>query len=226
MFPKLLFLETATEVCSVALSKGPEIVASVCINKGNSHTELLFPFIEQALTEGKLKITDIDGIVLSIGPGSYTGLRIGTSAAKGICYALNIPLIGISTLQSIVLGAMHQPKEQQNLLYCPMIDARRMEVYTALFDEKGEPVTKVENMIIDDSSFSNELETNYIYFCGNGMNKCRTVLKHKNARFIDAPLDASNMLFPALAKYENNQFEDCAYFEPYYYKEYIAKKAF
>ena len=221
----LLFLETATEVCSVALSKGEKIIASVCSNKGNSHTEHLFPFIEEVLAKSKCKITEIDGVVLSIGPGSYTGLRIGASAAKGICYALNVPLIGISTLQSIVFNAKNQQDIEQNALFCPMIDARRMEVFTALFDATGKLISEVETKIIDENSFSAELNHNLLYFCGNGMPKCQSVLQHQNARFIDAPLAASNMLAPALVKFENQQFENVAYFEPFYLKEYIAKKA-
>jgi len=225
MSPTLLHLETATEICSVALSKGNEIVASVCLDKGNSHTEHLFPFVEQVLAESNCKISELDGVALSIGPGSYTGLRISASAAKGICYALNIPLIGISTLQSIVFGAIKQQMEAQKVLYCPMIDARRMEVFTALFDENGEAIVEAEAKIIDEHSFSSELETHIIYFCGNGMPKCKPFLQHKNARFIETQLDASNMLLPALAKYESKQFEDIAYFEPFYLKEYLAKKS-
>lgn len=223
MTPKLLLLESATEICSVALSKGSEIVASLCLEKGNSHTENLFPFIEQVLAAGNCKISELDGVVLSIGPGSYTGLRIGASAAKGICYALNIPLIGISTLQSIVFGTLHQHKKQQNVLYCSMIDARRMEVFTAFFNENGEAITEVENRIIDENSFANELKNNIIYFCGNGISKCQPVIQHPNAYFIEAPLVAQNMLHPALSKFEKKQFEDTAYFEPFYFKEYIAK---
>jgi len=225
MHPTLLHLETATEICSVALSKGSEIIASICLDKGNSHTEHLFPFIEQVLAESNCKISELDGVVLSIGPGSYTGLRIGASAAKGICYALNIPLIGISTLQSVIFSAIRTQKEEKNVLYCPMIDARRMEVFTALFNENGEAVTEVENKIIDEHSFASELKNHIIYFCGNGMPKCKSVLQHPNARFIDAPLEAANMLLPALVKYKNQQFEDVAYFEPFYLKEYIAKKS-
>jgi tRNA threonylcarbamoyladenosine biosynthesis protein TsaB len=222
---KLLFLETATEVCSVALSKGNEIVSSACSNKGNSHTEHLFPFIEKVLAESNCTISELDGVALSKGPGSYTGLRIGASAAKGICYALNIPLIGISTLQSIVFGAISQQNAEQNVLYCPMIDARRMEVFTALFNEKGEMLTEVENKIMDENSFHKELKNNIIYFCGNGMLKCKPILQHPNARFLDVPLNAADMLIPALAKYKNRQHEDVAYFEPFYLKEYIAKKS-
>jgi tRNA threonylcarbamoyladenosine biosynthesis protein TsaB len=160
-----------------------------------------------------------------MGPGSYTGLRIGASAAKGICYALNIPLMGISTLQSIAFGAIRQQKEKQNVWYCPMIDARRMEVFTALFNEKGEALTETDARIIDENSFASELNKNIIDFCGNGMPKCKSVLQHKNAYFIEAPLAAENMLLPALEKYEKQQFEDIAYFEPFYLKEYVAKKS-
>jgi len=226
MSPKLLFLESATEICSVALSEGDEIIASICSEKSNSHAEYLFRFIEMVLAESKCKISDIHGVVLSMGPGSYTGLRIGASAAKGICYALNIPLMGISTLQSIALGALQQQTKWKNALYCPMIDARRMEVFTAFFNGNGETLTEVKNKIIDEHSFANELENNTIYFCGNGMPKCQPVLQqHPNAYFIEAPLSAQNMLHPALLKFENQQFEDAAYFEPFYFKEYIAKKS-
>ena len=220
----LLFLETATEVCSVALSKGERIVASVCSNRGNSHTVHLFPFIEEVLAKSGCKISEINGVVLSIGPGSYTGLRIGASAAKGICYALNIPLVSVSTLQSIVFGAK-QLQNDEHILFCPMIDARRMEVFTALFDKNGDPITEVESKIIDENSFSAELERNTLCFCGNGMPKCKSVLQHKNAHFLDVQLDASNMLLPALTKYAHQQFEDVAYFEPFYLKEYLAKRS-
>jgi tRNA threonylcarbamoyladenosine biosynthesis protein TsaB len=225
MSPNLLFLETATEVCSVALSKGYNILASIGLEKGNSHTEHLFPFIEEVLAKCNCKISEINGVVLSMGPGSYTGLRIGASAAKGICYGLNIPLICISTLQSIVFSAIPKQKKEQHVLYCPMIDARRMEVFTAFFNENGSPISAVESKIIDELSFSSELENNIICFCGNGMSKCRSLLQHKNAYFIDTQLDASCMLLPALEKYKNKQFEDVAYFEPFYLKEYIAKKS-
>jgi len=225
MSPTLLFLETATEICSVSLSKGDAIIASICSHKGNSHTEHLFPFIEEVLEKSKCSISEIDGVVLSKGPGSYTGLRIGASAAKGICYALNVPLIGVSTLQSIVFGAINQLKNKKNIIYCPMIDARRMEVYTAFYNETGEAINNVENKIIDENSFTLELNNNIIYFCGNGISKCKSILQHQNAHFIDLPLTAQNMLLPALVKYNHKQYEDVAYFEPFYQKEYLAKKS-
>ncbi|MDR0206279.1 MAG: tRNA (adenosine(37)-N6)-threonylcarbamoyltransferase complex dimerization subunit type 1 TsaB [Bacteroidales bacterium] len=225
MPPTLLFLETATEICSVALSKGENIIASVCSNKGNSHSEHLFPFIEEVLDKGKSKISEIKSVVLSIGPGSYTGLRIGASAAKGICYALNIPLIGISTLQSIVFGAKCQQKSEQNVLFCPMIDARRMEVFTAIFDTNGEAITEVESKIVDETTFLSELNSNIICFSGNGICKCKPFIQHQNARFVDVDLNAANMFTPALHKFNNKQFEDVAYFEPYYFKEYLARKS-
>jgi tRNA threonylcarbamoyladenosine biosynthesis protein TsaB len=223
--PTLLYIETATEVCSVALSKGSEIIASVCSEKGNSHTEHLFPFIEDLLQKSSCAIAELNGVVLSAGPGSYTGLRIGASAAKGICYALNLPLIAVSTLQSIVFGAISQQKDTEKILYCPMIDARRMEVFTALFDNNGKQVSEVESKIIDEQTFADDLEKNILHFCGNGMPKCQQFLQHPNARFNATPLAASNMLLPALEKYNKRQFEDVAYFEPFYFKEYIAKKS-
>ena len=224
MNPLLLHIETATEICSVALTKGEQVLATLKSDKGNSHTENLFPFIEKVFKESNRSINELDAVVLSIGPGSYTGLRIGASAAKGICYALNLPLIGISTLQSIVFGAMNLINEE-NILYCPMIDAKRMEVYTAFFNDKGKIITEVENKIIDEQSFVTELKNNIIVFCGNGMPKSKSLIQHKNARFVETTLLADNMPKPALEKYKNNQFEDVAYFEPYYLKEYVAKKS-
>ena len=220
----LLHIETSTEVCSVALSEETTILSAICSNKGNSHTENLFPFIEHVLSEGNCSIAELTGVVLSIGPGSYTGLRIGASAAKGISYALGIPLIGISTLQSIVFGAISQQQEEHKL-FCPMIDARRMEVFSALYNAKGASITEVTNKIIDEYAFRKELENNIICFCGNGIAKCHTVLQHPNARFINTSIAAANMLTPALVKFENKQFENVAYFEPFYFKEYVAKKS-
>jgi len=224
MNPLLLHIETATEICSVSLTKGEQVLATLISDKGNSHTENLFPFIEKVFKESNRSINELNAVVLSIGPGSYTGLRIGASAAKGICYALNIPLIGISTLQSIVFNAM-KLINKENILYCPMIDARRMEVYTAFFNDKGKIITEVENKIIDEQSFVTELENNIIVFCGNGMTKSKPIIQHKNARFVETTLLAENMPKPALEKYKNKQFEDVAYFEPYYLKEYVAKKS-
>jgi len=224
MNPLLLHIETATEICSVALTKGEQVLATLKSDKGNSHTENLFSFIEKVFRESNRKINELDAVVLSIGPGSYTGLRIGASAAKGICYALNLPLIGISTLQSIVFGAMNLINEE-NILYCPMIDARRMEVYTSFFNDKGKIISEIENKIIDEQSFIAELENNIIVFCGNGMPKFKSLIQHKNARFVETTLLAENMPKPALEKYKNKQFEDVAYFEPYYLKEYVAKKS-
>ncbi|MCL2167872.1 MAG: tRNA (adenosine(37)-N6)-threonylcarbamoyltransferase complex dimerization subunit type 1 TsaB [Lentimicrobiaceae bacterium] len=223
--PILLLLETATEICSVALSKEAQILISIDLDKENFLTENLFACIEKMIKKNGVTTSELDGVVLSIGPGSYTGLRIGASAAKGICYALKIPLIGISTLQSIVFGVFTRQPEDHKALYCPMIDARRMEVFTALYNEKGYLVSEIENRIIDKHSFSLELDNKIIYFCGNGMPKCKSILQHKNARFIEVPLTASNMLYPALAKFANKQFEDIVYFEPFYLKEYIAKKS-
>ncbi|MDR1112981.1 MAG: tRNA (adenosine(37)-N6)-threonylcarbamoyltransferase complex dimerization subunit type 1 TsaB, partial [Bacteroidales bacterium] len=163
------------------------------------------------------------GVVLSFGPGSYTGLRIGTSTAKGICYALNIPLIAVSTLQSIVMGALNDKTVSPSSLFIPMIDARRMEVYTALFDAHGEAVTDAQATIIDKMTFHDLLQTEQIVFCGNGAPKCRPIYAdNPNAHFSEALLLAQNMILPALAQYRQSQFENTVYMEPFYLKEFIA----
>ena len=232
--PIFLYIETATEICSVALSKGDKIIACEEM-QGYSHAEKLFPLIDMLFNKTGIEKTTLRAIVLSIGPGSYTGLRIGASAAKGFAYTLNIPVITISTLQSIMLGAQASlslsgitsvATSQSKLLYSPMIDAGRMEVYTTLFNHDAQMIREVHAEIINETSFQKQLQEQLVCFCGNGMPKCKPLLeKYPNAVFSDAPLSARNMLVPALQKYQLGLFEDTAYFEPFYLKEYIARKS-
>ena len=228
----LLLIETATEMCSVALSRNDEILAYKEIENGYSHSKNLIPFIDDIFQQSQCNKEELNGVALSMGPGSYTGLRIGASTAKGFCYALDIPLMAISTLQNVLLGAKKDlmrnfSDEKTDLVYCPMIDARRMEVYTALFDFHGNPLEEVSAQIIEPDSFKERLEKMKVVFCGNGMPKCKELLKgYPNAVFSDAPLSATNMLEEALSKFEKQQFEDIAYFEPFYLKEYVAVKSY
>lgn len=225
--PLLLLIETATEVCSVALSRGTEIIGIKENAEGLSHAKSLLPFIDTVLGDNNLTAKDLDGVVVSAGPGSYTGLRIGASTAKGIAYTAGIPLISVGTLFGIAASCLGQPDAagQGSTLIAPMIDARRMEVFTAVFDGGLSTVEEVSAKIIDENSFHNYLEERIVMFCGNGMPKCRDILsKHPNARFVEERVSAKNLLIPALSKWENGDFEDTAYFEPFYLKEYVAGK--
>lgn len=223
--PHLLLIETATEVCSVAIACGDDILACRETSDGYSHSKNLMGFVDAVLQESKVNKQQLSGVAVSIGPGSYTGLRIGSSSVKGICFALEIPVIAISTLQGIMMGA-RQSFTDRELLFCPMIDARRMEVYTALFDYQGELIDMVKPLIIEENSFEELLLKKQIVFCGNGMPKCREFLsKHSNALFSEVPISAAHLLQPALTKYQKKVFEDIAYFEPFYLKDYNAAKS-
>ena len=225
----ILNIETATSVCSVALSCDGLILSSKESNEQNSHSSLITIFIEQVLKESEINIENIDTVAISKGPGSYTGLRIGVSTAKGLCYALDKPLISIGTLQSMAFGLLKYPEIQelkQNILFCPMIDARRMEVYAAIYDTSNVEVREVRAEIIDENSFSEYLQNSKVVFFGDGANKCKETLSgHPNAIFIDNVLASLfNMAELGGQKYLNSQFEDLAYFEPFYLKDFIAGK--
>lgn len=223
--PILLLIDTATEICSVAVSKGKDILGCCETDDGNAHSKNLLPYIDKVLSENHLVMKDINGVVISIGPGSYTGLRIGVSTAKGIAYSLNIPVITISTLESIAFGASCSFKNIQGFQIAPMIDARRMEVFTARYNDQLQLIEPVNAAIIEEDAYSELLENQPILFCGNGMPKCRDILsKHPNAHFSEEPLSAKHMLLPALLKWQKEEFADTAYFEPFYLKEYVAAK--
>lgn len=221
----VLCLETATRNCSVALALDGKVVGhqSHC-DVGYSHAEELHPFIEKVLAEAKYSLNDLDAIAVGAGPGSYTGLRIGISAAKGLAYALDIPLISIPTLSIIVNQALEHHWASEGFI-CPMIDARRMEVYTALHDLNGKEQTTLEAKIIDDTSFQTELASAPILFVGDGADKCEEVIKHANASFKKGVFpEATAMASIAQGKFEQQIFEDVAYFEPLYLKQFVAAK--
>lgn len=223
--PVILHIETATDICSVALSKGKQLLALKEEANGYSHAENLILFIREVISSCNITPKNLDAVCLSAGPGSYTGLRIGAATAKGLCYTSAIPLIAVTTLESIATGARIRHKED-NLYYCPMIDARRMEVYTALFDEKGNMIHDISAQVIDSDSFQKLLQQRRILFCGNGAPKCEPFLAASpNALFDYTPLSAQFMIEKACTKFALQQFEDIAYFEPFYLKEYIPGKA-
>lgn len=218
----ILNIETTTTNCSASISKEGKIVfLKEDNNKNYSHAESLHVFIDAVLKESKIDVTDLNAIAVSKGPGSYTGLRIGVSAAKGLCFALNKPLISISTLQALA----YQIKIEDGVIVS-MLDARRMEVYSAIFNADYEQIRNTEAEILDDHSFKDYLEKGKVYFIGNGVEKTRDVITHSNAVFIDDKLPSANeMGLLAFNKYKISDFEDVAYFEPYYLKDFVALKA-
>jgi tRNA threonylcarbamoyladenosine biosynthesis protein TsaB len=221
----LLHIETATTNCSVSVSDKEQILATVELNEGFTHAEHLHPFIEQALLKAAIKPAQLNAVAVSAGPGSYTGLRIGLSAAKGLCFALNIPLISINTLQNLSAGAL-KLIEEKDVILCPMLDARRMEIYTAQFDEQLNEIEKAQPKIMDEKSVNSFDKGKTAYFFGDGMPKCKALLQTiKGAKFIENLVPSStHMLKLALTKYKDQHFEDIAYFEPLYLKEYFFKK--
>ncbi len=221
----ILNIETATEVCSVCLAKDGEVLAVKESFEGKTHAELLTVFIEKLLTENNLKVKNLDAIAVSMGPGSYTGLRIGVSAAKGLAYAANLPLIAVSTLQSIALGVSLKNKDKfkTNAWICPMIDARRMEVYTAFFNTGIKPESEISADIIDENSYVDVLNERQLVFCGNGSAKCKENITHKNALFIDdVKCSANYMATLSEEAFLQSDFVDLAYFEPFYLKNFVA----
>lgn len=219
----ILHIETSTNVCSVALSVDGKCIFSIADEKGQNHATLLSPFIEQALTCLKQQELTLDSVAVSSGPGSYTGLRIGVSTAKGLCYGYNKPLIAVSTLEIICMGVLKTQIIHPNAVLCPMIDARRMEVYTALYNPDLSIIQDVHAAIIDDKSFAEILNSQQVYFFGNGAEKCKEILNHPNAVFLNSidPL-AENMILLAENKFSNGEFVDVAYYEPFYLKEFQA----
>ena len=218
----ILGIETSTKNCSVSLFKNGVVIAEKeNITDGYTHSEQLTLFIQDVISSSNITLKNIEAVALSMGPGSYTGLRIGTSTAKGLCYALDIPLIAISTLKAM---AFAMSENEKSSIYCPMIDARRMEVFSALYDSNNKQVRGVQADIVDKHAYS-EFLANEIIFFGDGSLKCQEIINHKNAKFIEGiHPSAKNLGILAKAKFENKDFEDVAYFEPYYLKDFVAGK--
>lgn len=213
----ILNIETATKNCSVALAKnGETILSKEMAEEGFSHAEKLHLFIENIIKEAGIIFSDLSAVAVSQGPGSYTGLRIGVSAAKGLCYALDIPLISVDTL-TVLANQLQIDKG----IIIPMIDARRMEVYSAIFNAKKEMIREVQAEILTDSSFSDIDDT--VYFVGDSNEKAKTILTKFNFNFFDSVFypSAKEMSAISYKKFLNNSFEDVAYFEPYYLKDFM-----
>lgn len=225
----VICLETATNLCSVALCDSAGVISLRECNDSKSHASMLTIFIEEIFKERGIRASDLEAIAVSKGPGSYTGLRIGVSVAKGMAYAASIPLIGIATtismFRGISSGSLQNPEADKNTLFCPMLDARRMEVYYAIYDTNGKTIKDISAEIISEDSFNNIPESQKIIFFGDGAAKCKEVIKRKNALFADNYIiSASHMHIPVFQALKNHHYEDVAYFEPFYLKDFITSK--
>ncbi|MCI1720338.1 MAG: tRNA (adenosine(37)-N6)-threonylcarbamoyltransferase complex dimerization subunit type 1 TsaB [Bacteroidales bacterium] len=243
----IILLETATDSCSAALADGEKIVAEKYANVPKAHATLLARFVDEILKENKLTAADCAAVAVSEGPGSYTGLRVGASLAKGLCYGANLPLIGVSTLAAIAQCAMDNQQlhkamqgraaiisSSADYLIVPMIDAGRMEVYTAVFNSAGEQLTKTESKILTPDSFSKELQGHPVLFTGNGAEKFQKMLKaanesspvvnFKNAFFSEQLPHATGLRIQAFKALQAQDFKDRAYFQPSYLKDFIPGK--
>lgn len=236
---RIILIETSTALCSAALAENGTIVSYKESSAPKAHASLTAVFVQEMLSEHGIAIADCDAVCVSMGPGSYTGLRVGVSTAKGLCFGSGKPLLAVGTLDTLVAQAITSLRETAETLQSPpafiipMVDARRMEVYTAVFESAAFPseaegslhyrqITETSPMIIDENSFAEQLAEGPCLFIGDGAGKCADVIKHPNARFCQCWPKASAMLAPATAAYKEKRFEDVAYFEPFYLKEFVA----
>lgn len=221
--PCIIYIETSTNVCSVAISQNSQLLFEKSSLEGPSHAALLGVFIEEALAVLEKRKQRPDAIAVSSGPGSYTGLRIGVSMAKGLCFGYGIPLIAVPTLDIIAAKAIRKIEDTGESLYCAMLDARRMEVYAALYDRDMNQVRETQADIVTSETYQSFLKDRKVYFVGNGASKCKKIILSPNAIFPDQidPL-ASDMILLAEKRYEAGDFQDTAYFEPFYLKEFVA----
>jgi tRNA threonylcarbamoyladenosine biosynthesis protein TsaB len=220
----ILSLETSTDVCSVAVHHNSQLLTEEVIKQPQAHASRLSPLIQDILSSARVKMKDLTAVAVSAGPGSYTGLRIGTSTAKGLCVALDIQLIAVPTLD--VLGYAGSLVNAGNALLCPMIDARRMEVFCQVVDQFLGTITPVEAKVIDSLSFAELLENKKVLFVGNGAEKCKGVITSANAIFRSEIFpSASSLGALAAVKAADGQYEDLVNFAPFYFKEFVAKKA-
>jgi tRNA threonylcarbamoyladenosine biosynthesis protein TsaB len=215
----LLYLETSSKNCSVGISRNGKLLALEELSEASfSHAEKLHPFINGVLEKAALSMTDLSGVVVGKGPGSYTGLRIGVAAAKGLCFALQIPLVGVGSLETLAEAVC----SQTSAFIIPLIDARRMEVFTAVFDTRGKQIESPWAEVLESNSFSPYLDKNKCLFVGDGQEKFKKILNHPHAVFKAEILQPSvqQMVRLGTQKFEAKAFEDLAYFEPFYLKEF------
>lgn len=222
----ILHIETSTSACSVAVSEDGQVAFKKEDLNGPSHAVSLGVFVDEALSFADSHAMPLDAVAVSCGPGSYTGLRIGVSMAKGVCYGRNLKLIGLPTLKvQCVPVLLYHDELPDDALLCPMIDARRMEVYAAVYDRALKPVRDIAADIVDENSYREFLDRHPVYFFGDGAAKCKEKITHPNAHFIDGIRPLASMMFPLAEKaIAEEKFEDVAYFEPFYLKEFVAGK--
>ena len=217
----ILNIETATKTCSVSIAKEGSLLALKEKHGEYSHAENLTAFIQETIKLAGIELNELDAIAVSKGPGSYTGLRIGVSTAKGLCFALNKPLLAVNTLEAMATHLKHENKNEYIL--CPMLDARRMEVYCAILNHKSEFIKETAAEIISIDSFSQFLKTNKIIFFGDGAQKCESLLSNNENAFFATDFEISSLGMVELSEtaFQNKQFENVAYFEPYYLKDFV-----
>lgn len=219
---RIILIETSTSLCSTALVEDGKVVCERLSDEPRAHASKTALFVSEMLSEKGLKVSDCDAVAVSKGPGSYTGLRVGVSTAKGLCFGAGIPMISVGTLDTLVWQALDGNMLPEDCRYIiPMIDARRMEVYTGIFTPDGKQISPTVAQIIDADSFKDQLAEGPVLFIGDGADKCKDTLTSPNARFIQCCPKAASMMHPALEALEAKQFEDVAYFEPFYLKEFI-----
>ena len=233
---RIILIETSTALCSVALAEDGAVTAYRESSEPKAHASLTAVFVQEVLAERGVTLADCDAVCVSMGPGSYTGLRVGVSTAKGLCFGSGKPLLAVGTLDTLVAQAGEIPGQAGNdgsstySFLIPMIDARRMEVYAAVWGRAAagecghcmKQITETAPVIVDENSFAEYLEQGPVLFIGDGAGKCAEVIRHPNAHFSQCWPKASSMLVPALQVYKEKRFEDVAYFEPFYLKEFVA----
>ncbi len=222
----ILHIETSTNVCSVALSQDGVCLHDETDLNGPSHAQVLAGYVKEAVSFADSHAIPIDAVAVSKGPGSYTGLRIGVSEAKGVAYGRGAKLLSVPTLKVLTVPVLLGQELPDDALLCPMIDARRMEVYTAVYDRALREVQPTQALVIDENSFRELLDAHPVYFMGNGAEKCRETIQHPNAHFIEGIVPkAKNMIPLAEQAMACEEFEDVAYFEPFYLKEFVATQS-
>ena len=219
---RIILIETSTSLCSTALVEDGKVVSERISDEPRAHASKTALFVSEMLSERGLKVSDCDAVAVSKGPGSYTGLRVGVSTAKGLCFGAGIPMISIGTLDTLVWQALDGNMLPEGCCHIiPMIDARRMEVYTGIFTPDGKQISPTVARIIDPDSFKEQISEGPVLFIGDGADKCKDTLTSPNAHFIQCCPKAASMMRPAMKALAAKKFEDVAYFEPFYLKEFI-----
>ena len=219
---RIILIETSTSLCSVAIEQDGDVIATRESCEPKAHAALTAPFVKEVLDERGLKVSDCDAVCVSAGPGSYTGLRVGASTAKGLCFASGLPLLAVGTLDILVRQAMEEGLPEGIRHIIPMVDARRMEVYTAIYSADGRRLTDVEPMVVTEDSFREALSEGPATFIGDGALKCREIINSPDSTFVGTCPKASAMAALAEEAFRSGAFKDCAYFEPFYLKQFIA----